>query len=123
MVLDPLYVHNPGKHLTDDVYANAATTAGMYHMDIIDIYRNAMAEAKRVLRPNGQLWVKCKDEVESGRQCWSHVEIYNAAQALGFCGQDLFVLVTQVPCGRRWGYNKQRHGRKNHSYLWIFKIT
>lgn len=108
VVLDPPYVHNPGDHITDGSYANAATTAGLYHRDIIELYRYAMKEARRVLRPGGQLWVKCKDEVESNRQCWSHIELFDLAKDLGFFGQDLFVLVTKGPHPGRW-QKGQRH--------------
>jgi hypothetical protein len=94
----------------------------MSHKDIIELYKGGIREAKRVLRPGGMLWVKCKDEIEGGHQRWSHVEIYNAATDLGFYGLDLFVLVTQVPCGLRWR-NGQRHARKNHSYLWVLRST
>ena len=44
-----------------------------------------------MLRPNGQVWVKCQDEIESGRQCWSHIEIRAIARKLGFKAKDLFI--------------------------------
>ena len=64
-------IHNPGKHITDYRYNNAATTGGMYHREIVTrFYYPGMAEAARILKPGGQLWVKCKDEIESSEQCW-----------------------------------------------------
>lgn len=122
VVLDPPYIHNPGKHVTDARYNNAATTTGMYHADILRLYTEGIIEARRVLRPEGgQLWVKCKDEVESGVQRWSHLEIYEAALANGFFGRDLFVLVPQSKTSsNRW--QRQIHARKNHSYLWVFEL-
>jgi hypothetical protein len=65
-VLDPPYIHNPGKQVTDSRYQNAATTRGLYHADIRELYRGGIKEAKRIARK--QIWVKCKDEIESGRQ-------------------------------------------------------
>jgi hypothetical protein len=81
-----------------------------------------MTEARRVLKPSGsQLWVKCKDEVSSGKQRWSHLELYQRALTLGFTARDLFVLVAKSPLlGYRW--TTQIHARKTHSYLWVFVL-
>ena len=116
VVLDPPYVHNPGVHITDHRYNNAATTSGMYHRDIVELYRQGMAEARRV---GSQLWVKCKDEVESSKQRWSHIELYEIAVELGLVARDLFIVTptSRTPTGR-WA--TQHHARKVHSYLWVF---
>jgi Methylase of polypeptide chain release factors len=121
VVFDPPYIHNPGQHITDHRYRNAATTKGLYHSDIIDLYRAGMTEAKRVLKPEGgQLWVKCKNEIESGIQRWSIIEIYNIAIALGMFGRDLFTLVPDArTSSNRW--KRQLHARKVHSYMWVFE--
>lgn len=121
VVLDPPYVHNPGQHVTNGRYNNAATTAGMYNADILGLYREGMREAYRVLSPDGgQLWVKCKDEVEAGVQRWSHIALYEIALEIGFCARDLFVIVpSSRTSSNRW--KRQLHARKNHSFLWIFE--
>lgn len=121
VVLDPPYVHNPGQHVTDKRYNNAATTAGMYNADILALYEEGMREAHRVLRTEGgRLFVKCKDEVESGVQRWSHVRILEAALAMGFVARDLFVLIpSSRTTSNRW--ENQIHARKNHSFLWVFE--
>lgn len=119
VVLDPPYAHHPGTFMNDATYNNNATTKGMSHTDIQDLYRDGMQEAKRVLKDGGLLWVKCQDEIESGRQCYSHIEIYNTATILGFYAKDLFILKQNSP---PLVQNKQqKHSRKNHSYLWIFR--
>jgi hypothetical protein len=85
----------------------------------MQLYEKGMTEACRILKPGGLLLVKCQDEVESGRQRWSHLEIYEIAKRLGMAGHDLFVLVQKRnPMIQR---ANQKHARKNHSYLWIFK--
>jgi len=117
IALDPPYVHNPGTLMVDANYQNKATTKGMYHDDILDLYVSGMREAARVLKEGGTLWVKCKDEVESGWQRWSLIELYVAAMKLGFYGKDLFIL---VPHGKPTIQKPQQHARKSHSYLWIF---
>ncbi|MBN7482125.1 hypothetical protein [Mycobacteroides abscessus] len=120
VVLDPPYIHNPGKHITDARYNNAATTGGMSHKDIRALYSEGMAEAMRVLKPGGRLLVKGKDEVESGRQCWSHAELREDAEALGLYARDFFILVPQARTSmNRW--STQKHARKVHSFLWVFE--
>lgn len=118
VVLDPPYMHTPGKPMVEERYQNAATTSKMYHADIIGLYTQGMLEARRVLNKGGHLWVKCQDEVQSGKQCWSHVELFNIATQAGFYGKDLFVLMSnnQPPI-----QHAQKHARKNHSYLWILE--
>jgi len=121
VVLDPPYVHNPGNHVTDARYGNH-TTEGMYHDDILELYVGGMTEAQRLLKPyGGRLVVKCKDEVESGVQRWSHIEIFEAAIGLGFFARDLFVLMpTSKTSDKRW--DRQIHARKNHSFAWVFEL-
>jgi hypothetical protein len=121
VVLDPPYLHNPGHIQMERTYRNVATTGGMYHRDILrDCYCLGLQEAWRVLAPGGTVWVKGKDEVESGRQCWSHAEVCTAAERLGFVALDQFFLVTQGGQAARPG-QAQQHARKNQSWLWVFK--
>lgn len=121
VVLDPPYVHTPGNMLVNSTYRNSETTKGMYHKDIIELYAKDMQEAYRILRKGGRLWVKCQDEIESGKQCYSHIELFNRAQELGFYPKDLFVLQQSTPPVVQ--QKKQKHARKNHSYLWVFEKT
>jgi len=119
VVFDPPYAHNPGKMIVDDNYKNAKTTKGLYHNDILELYREGMQESYRILKPNGTLWVKGQDEVESGYQRWSHVEHLLMALDMGMYGKDLFILgQNKNPVIQN---KKQQHARKKHSYLWIFK--
>jgi len=120
VVFDPPYVHNPGSMLVNDNYKNKETTKGFYHRDIIQLYRSGMTEANRVLCDGGLLLVKCKDEIESSKQYMSHIEIHSiAVDELGLIVQDLFVLTQkQNPIVQ---HKSQKHARKNHSYLWVFR--
>jgi hypothetical protein len=118
--LDPPYVHTgPNGHYLDDRYGGAATTANFSHAQIIELYRDGMREARRVLRRGGKLWVKVGDEIQSGRQQRTHIEIYMIAMQLGFKDRDLFVLVPSPIKTKRW--RTQHHARKAHSYLWVFE--
>jgi hypothetical protein len=118
---DPPYVHTgPNGFWSDEWYGNHIT-ASHSHADIMQLYRQGMTEALRILKPGGTLWVKCKDEIESGQQRRSHIEIYQiATEELGMRDRDKFVLVPPASSpARRW--HRQQHAHKNHSYLWVFE--
>ena len=128
-VFDPPYMHGQGakgakstiKASIADCYKNNdADQAPMNHTRIMaDYYEPGMREAARVVKPGGQVWVKCKDEIEAGKQRWSHREVYEIAEKLGLKAKDLFMLVqTTTPAMRQ---EVQHHARKNHSILWVFE--
>jgi hypothetical protein len=116
LVLDPPHIHDIGVPM----YNSRRTIRQMSHADIInDLYGGGLREAWRVLKGGGYCWVKCCDEVHGGVQLWSHIEIYQIANKLGFVAEDLFVLHrTAKPLMR---HDRQCHARKNHSFLWIFR--
>jgi hypothetical protein len=121
-VLDPPYIHSPGAHQTDHRYQNAATTKGMLWKDLRQqLFVPGMREAARIVKPStGQIWVKCKDQVQSGMQRWCHIDIYIDAVKMGLVPKDLFVLIpTARTSSGRWA--TQHHSRKPHSYLWVFE--
>jgi len=120
VVFDPPYSHNPGQMIVNDNYQLRETTRGFYHKDIIQLYKEGMAEALRTLKQDGLLWVKCKDEIESSKQQMSHIEIFNIAiNDLDFMVKDLFVMTQKNKPTIQ--FKNQQHARKNHSYLWVFK--
>ncbi|WP_425152787.1 DNA methyltransferase [Candidatus Palauibacter sp.] len=128
VVLDPPYMHSPGgtAHSSHSAferhYRNNGTgnrTERKYHDAVLALYEEAGEEAYRVLKDRGVMIVKCQDEVCSNRQRFTHVEIMEAYEALGFVAEDLFVVVRQ----NRPGVSRtvqQVHARKNHSYFLVF---
>jgi hypothetical protein len=104
--------------LTADLY-NASTTPAYTHADIHALYQAGLREAARIARH--QVWVKCKDEIESGKQCWAHIEIFLDARDLGLYARDLALLIPpSAGITERW--RAQHHFRKAHSYLWVFDL-
>jgi hypothetical protein len=128
VVLDPPYMHSPGgtahtAHTAFELhYRNNGTgnrTEKKYHEAVLQLYEEAGEEAYRVLCERGVFIVKCQDEVCSNRQRFTHIEIMQAYQQLGFVAEDLFVVVRQ----NRPGVSRtirQVHARKNHSYFLVF---
>ena len=128
VVFDPPYMHTPGgtAHSTQQpferYYRNNDTgnrTKAKYHEAVLALYEDGGKEAYRVLRPRGVMIVKCQDEVCSNRQRFTHVEIIEAYQELGFVAEDLFVVVRNNRPGVSRAV-RQVHARKNHSYFLVF---
>jgi tRNA G10 N-methylase Trm11 len=122
VVLDPPYVRSAHPRMVFNYrYNGLNVSAGIDIDEIRDLYRAAMIEARRVLKPRGRLFVKCMDQVVDREECWQHIEVYQHAVAdLGMFGRDLFILVpTAPPASKRWA--KQKHARKSHSFLWVFE--
>ena len=88
--------------------------------DLWDFYELAIKEIYRVLRPNGWLIFKCQDGVLSGRNNFTHIEIFNRAKAIGYKPVDLFILLAKHRMMHP-RHVRQVHARKFHSYFWVFK--
>jgi DNA methylase len=126
VVFDPPYMHTPGGsahvgHQNFEQYYgnNNARSVSKYHEAVLELYFETAVEVKRVLRNNGTFIVKCQDEVCANQQRLTHVEIINYYQTLGFCVEDLFVLMRRNKPGMS-RVARQVHARKNHSYFMVF---
>ena len=128
VVFDPPYMHTPGgtAHVSHEPfeqhYRNNGSrnqTGSKYHEAVLDLYRDGGQEAYRVLRERGVLIVKCQDEVCANQQRFTHVEIMQMYEKMGFVAEDLFIVVRN----NRPGVSRvvrQVHARKNHSYFLVF---
>jgi hypothetical protein len=128
VVFDPPYMHTPGgtahsthtpfeKHYRNN--GSGSQTESKYHEAVLDLYRKGGLEAYRVLRERGVLIVKCQDEVCANRQRFTHVEIMQMYEEVGYIAEDLFVIIRN----NRPGVSRmvrQVHARKNHSYFLVF---
>lgn len=134
VVLDPPYME--GLYRNDDSlagngthsafrehYSNGdrpASLGSKWHDAVLELYIRAAIEARRVLKRDGVLIVKCQDEVSAGIQRMTHVEIIVNLLRLGYYPKDIFVVVRR----NRPGVTrilKQLHARKNHSYFLVFQ--
>ena len=108
--------YSNGNEKNDD---SRNTGTKKWHAAVTDMYFKAGLEARRVLKKNGVLIVKCQDEVSAGKQWLTHVEIINEYEKYGFYSKDLFIIVrANKPSVSR--LKKQVHARKNHSYFLVF---
>lgn len=108
-------------------YSNGETTEYVegkpkYHDAVVAFYYAAGREARRVLKENGILIVKCQDEVSANTQRLTHVEIITRFEEYGFYAKDLFIVVRANKPGVS-RLIRQEHARKNHSYFIVFIKT
>lgn len=121
LVLDPPYRYTPAAnqaHVTDAQYQLQAS-APTRTQGVIELYLAGMKEAQRVLRMGGFLFVKCQDTVQDGKNIWTHVDLINKAEPLGFAVRDLAVVTNDAAPATRWSF--QRHLRKHHSYFLVMR--
>ena len=123
MMLDPPFLATKGKSLnsTDGNIINRRFGVYPDEKSLHRCYSDMLAEAYRVLKPDGILIFKCQDKVSSGKQYMSHVYIMNEAVRIGFYPKDLFILLAKSRLVADWQKRNQRNSRKYHSYFWVFQ--
>ena len=84
-----------------------------------NMYKNAIKEFYRILKPKGILVFKCQDTVESGKQFFSEYKIISMALKTGFYPKDKFILLAKHRLISPSQKNQQ-HARKYHSYFLVF---
>ncbi len=128
VVLNPPYMHSPGgaAHSTHTAFESRYRNNGVgnqtrsqYHEAVLELYVEAGKEAYRVLRDRGVFIVKCQDEVCSNRQRFTHVEIMQEYERIGFIAEDLLIVMRNNRPGVSRAV-RQVHARKNHSYFLVF---
>lgn len=81
------------------------------------LYPPFLAQAKRVLKPNGLLLAKITDMVNNHRSKWPHCDFMRMAEEAGFTVCDLIIKVRQGPMtSTKW--ERAHHARKRHCF-WI----
>jgi SAM-dependent methyltransferase len=123
VVYDPPHIPNQGKDRAKDFN----TRFGLVLKSPVErgynfshLYPPFVGEAFRVLKKDGLLLCKIADYVHGHRFQWAHVELINAAVAVGFTACDCIVKVRQGPItDPRW--KKAHHARRHHCYWLIFR--
>lgn len=118
LILDPPYMHGGAtvKSSINDCYKNQNTS----HESVVRLYAGGILEAARVLKKKGRIIVKTQDEIESGKQRHTHIEIVQMLELFGFLILDTFVLVQKSQPAMRENY--QNTARKNHSYAIVAEM-
>lgn len=81
------------------------------------LYPPFLAQAKRVLKPEGLLLAKITDMVNSHRSRWAHCDFMRMAEEAGFTVCDLIIKIRNGPMrSTRW--KEAHHARKRHCF-WI----
>jgi hypothetical protein len=123
IMFDPPFV------ITGDTYGEAKEGSsiiakrftGFHDFDEIKtMYSGSLKEFNRILRPNGIVIFKCQDVVACGKNHFTHVWTMDEAVRCGFYPKDLFILLAK---NRIIDGREQQHGRKYHSYFWVFQKT
>lgn len=123
MMFDPPFLATTGKSLREGKGSIINRRFGVFSSEdeLFRFYRDALAEAHRVLKPDGILIFKTQDKVSSGKQYWSHVFVMNEAVKAGFYPLDLFILLAKARLVADWQARNQKTARKYNSYFWVFK--
>ena len=123
VVYDPPHVPNQGRDRQKDfnhrfgLGLKASATQGY---NFAHLYWPFVAEAYRVLKPEGLLLAKITDYVHNHRYQWAHLDVIAAAVAAGFCPCDCIIKVRRGPIiDPKW--REAHHSRRQHCYWLVFR--
>jgi SAM-dependent methyltransferase len=123
VVYDPPHVPNQGKDLSKDFndrFGLVLKSPAASGYNFSHLYPPFVAEAYRVLKPEGILLSKIADYVHGHRFQWAHIDLINAAVAVGFTACDCIVKVRRGPIvSPRW--KNAHHARRQHCYWLVFR--
>jgi SAM-dependent methyltransferase len=123
VVCDPPHVPNQGKNKKKDFNSrfglgDKSPAANGYNFT--HLYPPFVAEAYRVLEPEGILLCKIADYVHGHRFQWAHVELLKAAETVGFTACDCIVKIRRGPIrDPRW--KTAHHARRRHCNWLVFR--
>ena len=123
VIYDPPHIPNQGKDKGKDFNSRfglvvKSLKANKYTLS--HTFPSFLAEAHRVLRPEGILFSKVTDYVHNHRYQWAHVEFITSAQEVGFCACDCIIKIRQHPIiDPRWRVS--HHTRRQHCFWLVFR--
>jgi SAM-dependent methyltransferase len=123
VVYDPPHLPNQGKDRVKDFtrrFGLGEKSPAENGYNFSHLYPPFMAEAYRVLRPEGILFCKIADYIHNHRFQWAHIELVQAAVAAGFLACDCIVKARKGPIvDPKW--KKAHHARRQHCYWLVFR--
>lgn len=93
---------------------------GKHTEDLWKFYEQSLTEFFRVLKPNGIVIFKCQDVVTEQKNFFSHVQIMQIANKVGFYPKDLLIKVVKSRAIDP-RIVTQQHARKFHTFFWVFQ--
>lgn len=123
VVYDPPHIPNQGRDKSKDFnkrFGLGARSAKENGYTFAYTYPAFMTEAWRVLENEGILLCKIADYVHNHRYQWAHIDLIQAARAVGFLACDCVVKVRKGPIiDPKW--KVAHHSRRQHCYWIIFR--
>jgi hypothetical protein len=123
VVYDPPHIPNQGKDNEKDFnvrFGLVVKSPKENGYSFAHTYPPFVAEAFRVLVPEGVLFCKITDYVHHHRYNWAHVDFIDAARKTGFCACDCIIKTRKGPIiDPKW--KTAHHTRRQHCYWLIFR--
>lgn len=123
LVYDPPHVPNQGKDRQKDFttrFGLGPKSSVENGYNFTHLYTAFAKEAYRVLKQEGVLLCKIADYIHNHRLQWAHIEMVNAAAAVGFQPCDCIVKVRKGPIvDPKW--QVAHHARRQHCYWLVFR--
>ena len=121
VVYDPPHVGPQGRDKSVkrfDIDFGATMECGKEHgWTLSYLYPPFLKQAKRVLKPDGLLFAKITDMVNSHKSKWAHCDFMRMAEEAGFTVCDLIIKIRNGPMvSNKW--KTAHHARKRHCF-WI----
>lgn len=114
LIFDPPHLPKSGtKGVIKNLYNEFPTGA--------DPLTGFFLEASRVLKPEGVVFAKTCDYVNSGRSHWQLVNLMGVVESCGLCPCDLIIKV-RAHALRHPAWTCQLHARKRHSFWVVVRI-
>lgn len=123
VVYDPPHIPNQGKDRQKDFntrFGLILRSSKQNNYTLTHTFPPFLKEAYRVLKPEGLLFAKITDYVHHHRYQWAHIELINAAKAVGFLPCDCIVKIRKGPIiDPKW--KTAHHTRRQHCYWLVFR--
>ncbi len=123
VVYDPPHIPNQGRDRQKDFnirFGLVLKSSRENGYNFSHMFSPFVREAYRVLAPEGILFCKITDYVHNHRLQWAHIDLVQAAAAVGFVACDCIVKIRKGPIvDPKW--QTAHHARRRHSYWLVFR--